>query len=155
MVAEDIVSDSLVKLWEKMKKENITVISPLLFTILKHSALDYLKHESVKHAANRNISEFLIRDLELRLSTLQSSDPQEIFSNEVKQIIHNTLYSLPEKTRRIFEMSRFEGKHYYEIAEYFGMTVKGVDYHILRTIKELHIALKDYLPICLFFSYLF
>ncbi|RIH64638.1 RNA polymerase sigma-70 factor [Mariniphaga sediminis] len=147
MVAEDIVSDSLIKIWEKMKQEETGPIAPLLFTILKNASLDHLKHEAVKHNAHRHISNYFTRELEIRISTLQSCNPEEVFSSEVKQIVRDTLSSLPEKTRQVFEMSRFEGKPYKEIAADLGISVKGIEYHISRAVGELRVALKDYLPL--------
>ena len=44
MAAEDIVSESLIRLWERMKKETVDPIRPFLFSILKNRSLDYLKH---------------------------------------------------------------------------------------------------------------
>jgi RNA polymerase sigma-70 factor, ECF subfamily len=146
MVAEDIVAESLVKIWEKMKREEINPVGPLLFTILKNAALDHLKHETIKQNAHTNIGNYLNRELEIRISTLQSCDPEEVFSSEIAQIIQDTLSSLPGKTRQIFEMSRFEGKPYKEIAENMGITVKGIDYHIALALGNLRVALKDYLP---------
>jgi RNA polymerase sigma-70 factor (ECF subfamily) len=152
MVAEDIVAESLVKIWEKMKREEINPVGPLLFTILKNAALDHLKHETTKQNVHTNIGNYLNRELEIRISTLQSCDPGEVFSSEIAQIIQDTLSSLPGKTRQIFEMSRFEGKPYKEIAENMGITVKGIDYHIALALSNLRVALKDYLPFwfCLF-----
>lgn len=50
-VAEDIASEALIALWEKTKIVSVEEIAPLLFTILKNKALDWLKHEQVKAAA--------------------------------------------------------------------------------------------------------
>jgi RNA polymerase sigma-70 factor, ECF subfamily len=153
LVAEDIVSDSLIKLWERMKFQPVEHVQPFLFTILKNSALDYLKHESIRQKAFKSINEKLNRELEIRISVLQSSDPEELFSAEIQQIIQATLALLPEKTRAVFEMSRISNKTNKEIADYFGISVKGVDYHIASSIRELRISLKDYLPLFLFFFY--
>ena len=38
-----------------------------------------------------------------------------------------------------------------DIAEETGLTVKGVEYHITKTLKVLRIRLKDYSPILCFF----
>jgi len=151
--AEDIVSEAMVKLWNRMKERPLESVQAYLFTILKNSSLDHLKHEAVKKTAYRSINEMLKLELDIRISVLQSRDPDKIFSSEIQEIIENTLTSLPEKTRQIFTMSRFEYKSNREIADFLGITVKGVDYHIAGTIKELKIALKDYLP--LLFSYFF
>ena len=53
LAAEDIASEALIKLWEKLKAEPVEekYILPLLLAILKNKALDYLKHEEVKRSA--------------------------------------------------------------------------------------------------------
>lgn len=154
MAAEDIVSETLIKLWEQMKQESVDPIAPYLFTILKNRTLDYLKQQTVKQEIQSNISKALSRELEIRSTSLEASDPNDIFSTEIKQIIEDTLNSLPEKTREIFIMNRFGNKPHKEIAELFNISVKGVDYHIMQTVKALRVALKDYLPIFGFLSFL-
>jgi RNA polymerase sigma-70 factor, ECF subfamily len=151
MAAEDIVTESLIRVWRKLRENEDLPVAPLLFTILKNSSLDHLKHEKIHHSVVAGISEALNRELDIRLSALEASDPQDIFSAEVNRIVHNTLASLPQKTRQVFEMSRFEGKMYKEIAEILGISVKGVDYHILQAINALRIALKDFLPVWFIF----
>lgn len=149
-IAEDIVSEAMIKIWEKMKQEHLEFVQPYLFTILKNRALDHLKHEAVKHVV---LSERLTRELHVRTSILQSLDPNEIFSDEIHDIVHQTLALLPEKSRRVFEFSRFQYKSNKEIAEIFDISVKGVDYHISLTINKLRKALRDYLPsFCYFFA---
>lgn len=146
MAAEDIAAESLIKLWERMRNETIDPIHPYLFTILKNRSLDYLKHKSLTQDVHHKISKVLAREKEIRMTTLEASDPYDIFSMEVQQIVSVTLNSLPEKTREIFIMSRFGNKTHKEIADLFHISVKGVDYHIMSSIRELRSALKDYLP---------
>lgn len=153
LAAEDIASDSLIKLWEKLKTEKIDYIEPLLLTILKNKALDYLKHEEVKRTAFESMVDWHQQELSIRISTLESCDPNEIFSDEVESIIRETLKLLPEQTRRIFLLSRFENKSNKEIAEQMGISIKGVEYHISKALKALRITLKDYLPLFYFFFY--
>lgn len=153
LAAEDIASESLIKLWEKLKTEKIDYIEPLLLTILKNKALDYLKHEEVKRTAFESMIDWHQQELSIRISTLESCDPNEIFSDEVESIIRETLKLLPEQTRRIFLLSRFENKSNKEIAEQMGISIKGVEYHISKALKALRITLKDYLPLFYFFFY--
>ena len=91
LAAEDIASESLIKLWEKLKTEKIDYIEPLLLTILKNKALDYLKHEEVKRTAFESMVDWHQQELSIRISTLESCDPNEIFSDEVESIIRETL----------------------------------------------------------------
>ncbi len=151
-VAEDIVSESLIKLWERMKLQPIDHLQSYLFTILKNSSLDHLKHESVARKAIISLNELLVREHEIRISVLQACDPNEIFSTEIERIIRETLDNIPERSRNIFMLSRFDNKSNKEIAEIFNISVKGVDYHIALALKTLRVSLKDYLPvfICLF-----
>ena len=153
LAAEDIASESLIKLWEKLKTEKIDYIEPLLLTILKNKSLDYLKHEEVKRTAFESMVDWHQQELSIRISTLESCDPNEIFSDEVESIIRETLKLLPEQTRRIFLLSRFENKSNKEIAEQMGVSIKGVEYHISKALKALRITLKDYLPLFYFFFY--
>ncbi|WP_425884024.1 RNA polymerase sigma-70 factor [Parabacteroides sp. ASD2025] len=151
-VAEDIVSDALIKLWEslKEKEKGTDYTDALLLTILKNKSLDHLKHEAIKAEAIHSMSSLNQRELEIRISTLQACNPEEIFSEEVKKIITDTLATLPEQTRHIFIMSRFQNKSNKEIAEQLGVSVKGVEYHITKALKPLRLSLKDYLPVLCF-----
>ena len=149
-VAEDIVSDALIKLWEILKIKETDHADALLLTILKNKSLDHLKHEAIKAEALHSMSSMSQRELEIRISTLQACDPEEIFSEEVKKIIADTLATLPGQTRHIFIMSRFQNRSNKEIAEQLGISVKGVEYHITKALKPLRLRLKDYLPVLYF-----
>lgn len=151
MAAEDIASESLIQLWETLKRETVNIPLALLTTILKNKALNYLKHQSVEWEAMGNISDKLERDISYRIATLQACNPEEMFSSEITRILKDTLASLPEQTRRIFIMSRYEQMSVKEIAEKQQLTPKSVEYHITKSLKVLRVALKDYLPILWWF----
>jgi RNA polymerase sigma-70 factor (ECF subfamily) len=146
MAAEDIVSEALIKVWELMKQESVESVPRFLFTILKNRSLDYLKHQAIIRGAHDSITKALNRELEIRTATLEANDPNDVFSTEVQHILESTLNSLPERTREIFLMSHFGNKPYREIADFFNISVKGVDYHIMQSVKALKSSLKDYLP---------
>lgn len=146
MAAEDIVSDSLINLWQTIKQETVNHPQALLLTILKNNALNYLKHQDVKLAAIESISSGMVRDLNYRIRTLEACDPKEIYSTEITTIVESTLQSLPRQTRRVFEMSRYEHLSVKEIADELSINPKSVEYHITKSLKTLRIALKDYLP---------
>jgi RNA polymerase sigma-70 factor (ECF subfamily) len=152
-VAEDIVSDSIIKLWETIKTQellNKEHLEALLITILKNKSLDYLKHEAIRYEAEEKISNDLNRELEIRISSLEACDPNDIFSKEIKQIFYHTLETMPENTRRIFTLSRLDELTNKEIADKLGISIKDVEYHISKALKYLRISLKDYLPLIAF-----
>ncbi len=154
MAAEDIVSDSLIKLWERMKKCKVDPIPPYLFSILKNRSLDYLKHQTIRQNVHDSITEALKRELEIRTTSLEASNPHDVFSIEIQQIIETTINSLSERTREIFIQSRFGNRPHKEIADLLQISIKGVDYHINQAVKELRNALKDYLHLIGLFSFL-
>lgn len=155
LAAEDIASESLIKLWEKLKTESIEekYILPLLLTILKNKALDYLKHEEIKRTAFKTMADWQLQELSIRVSALEACNPDEIFSEEIEKIISITLSTLSEQTSQVFILSRFENKSHKEIAEEMVISIKGVEYHISKALKALRTALKDYLPLFCFFFY--
>lgn len=151
MAAEDIVSDTLINLWQTVRKDYVEFPVALLVTMLKNNSLNYLKHQDVKQAAAESISLKQHRDLYYRISTLEACDPQELFLLEISDIIERTLALLPEQTRRIFEMSRYDNKPIKEIAGELKISPKSVEYHITKSLKALRIALKEYLALLTFF----
>jgi RNA polymerase sigma-70 factor (ECF subfamily) len=153
LVAEDIASEALIKLWELSEIKEIENPLRLLYVILRNKALDHLKHEKIKNEALTSISAYSKRELEIRISTLEASNPDKIFASNIQDILHETISKLPEQTRLIFEMSRFKNIPKEEIAKYFDISVKGVDYHISKALFSLRKNLKDYFPILLFFNF--
>ena len=87
LVAEDIATESLVKLWETMKKEPVEKPLALLLTILKHKSLDYLKKQSSMQEVIEAMAEWQHRELSIRISTLEACNPDDIFSKEIQSIL--------------------------------------------------------------------
>jgi len=68
---------------------------------------------------------------------------------ELEGRIKQALGKLPEKCREVFEMSRFDGKKYSEIAGVLDISVKTVETQMSKALKVLREQLKDYLYILL------
>jgi RNA polymerase sigma-70 factor (ECF subfamily) len=80
-------------------------------------------------------------DLKLRRSGLreQSTDTisEGIAEKEMQSRIKIAVREMPEMRRKVFEMSRFEGMSYREIAEDLSLSVKTVEAHLTQAIKQL------------------
>ena len=85
---------------------------------------------------------------------IESCDPSQIFTDEITEILKNTLRDLPDSQRRIFVMSRVDGKTYNEIAQELGLTYKQVDKSLQKTMKALRQSLGEYLPLALILMHL-
>lgn len=149
-IAEDMFMDSIAALWQNRTSFPEGSNYPaLLLTILRNKCLDYLKHQQLKARIGKNLTCQYQKELELRILTLQSTNPDNIFSSEIQRIIDRTLSELPKQTKLIFELSRYENRKNTEIAKELGISIKTVEYHLSKCLKVLRISLRDYLKIFL------
>jgi len=148
--AEDIYMEVMMRFWENRKElpDDIHLPSYLL-TAVKNRALNFLRQQNVRSDTGQMLTEHQLRELNFRTSSLEACDPIELFTEEIRQIIESTLQDVPEYTRLIFFMSRYENKTNKEISEELKINIKTVEYHISKTLKLLRKNLKDYLPIIL------
>lgn len=152
-VAEDFTMEALMQYWENRDTMKAgSNVPAYILTIIKNKCLNHLQHLQVREDANEFLKNHAEWELNTRISTLEACNPEELFTAEAQEIVNKTLASLPERTRRIFIMSRYENSSHKEIAESLGMTTKGVEYHIAQALKKLHTNLKDYIPLFLFLS---
>ena len=66
---------------------------------------------------------------------------------ELKEHIHEAMNELPEQCRTIFQMSRYEGMKYQEIADEMGLSVKTIENQMGKALKLLRIKLVEFLPL--------
>lgn len=144
--AEDILMESMIALWENRDKwEKDSNLQALLLTIVRNKALNYLAHEQVRLRAEDDINTHSQRELDLRISTLEACEPNTIFNTEIQHIVRKALSRMPEQSRNIFILSRYQNTPNKMIAEKLGISVKSVEFHITKALKILRIELKDYL----------
>lgn len=150
LAAEDIVSEALVKLYEKMQEETIANIPAYLLTLLKNYSLDFLRKKVVRDRLHKNSIDIDNEELYFRIETLEECDPNALFSKEIEELIEQTIAQLSPQTRKIFILSRYENLSNKEIAEKMGVSVKGIEYHITKALTLFRKNLKDYLPFIYF-----
>jgi len=148
-IAEDIASDAMITFWETSKKYRIEHPLTFLFGIVKNKSIDYLRHEAVRQERLATMSEVGLRELHSRVTALEAFEPSEIYSQEIKAIVNATMKALPNKTRKIFIMSRHNGMTYEAIAQKIQLSIKSVEYHITKALSQLRTALRDYLAVLL------
>ena len=139
-VAEDIASEAMITVWEKMKTSEKKELISFLFVILKNKSLDYLRKKSTHDLYFEKMGNVGLADLEIRISSLDN-----ILVSEAESIISKTLSTFSDQTQNIFHLSRIDGLSNAEIASKIGLSEKGVEYHISKVLKTLRISLKDFL----------
>lgn len=154
VVAEDIVMESFAAAWARRDLLTEASFPPYTLTIVKNRCLNHLRSREIHLRAAEKIHTHEARMLRTRISTLQACDPEELFSDEARRLVEQTLASLPDRTRDMFVRSRFRGQSYREIAAETGATVKNVEFEISKAMKALRVALKDYLAYFIFWFYM-
>lgn len=143
--AEDIVMSAFTTMWERRDElQEHTNISALLLTAIKNRSLNYLQHQEVRMNAEQQISNMKQKEIALRISTLEACDPEKLFCDEIQSIIHTAINELPSTSRQIFILSRINNMSNKEIATRMDISVKTVEFHITRSLKQLRAKLKDY-----------
>lgn len=134
--AEELVQEIFIKLWENRQKTLIENLEAYLKTALKYSVISFIKarltHTQIELG---EASEY---------ATDQMADAN-IDAAELSAALENALNLLPQKTRQIFHMSRFEHRSTSEIANSLGLSERAVEYHITQSLRSLRTQLKDYL----------
>ena len=83
------------------------------------------------------------KTVESLTSYIDQSDFME--AEELRNEIYLALAELPEGSRNIFKMSRFEGKKYKEIAEELGISIKTVETQMSKALKHMKGKLIKYI----------
>ena len=149
-VAEDLVSDSFMSFWENRGRIPADAnLQAYILIIVRNKCLDWLRAQSLHAKIEQEVYELRRRVLAADIRSLQAFNPEEIFSAEVPAIVRQSLHRLPELTREVFVARRFEELSYKEIAEKYGITVRRVEFELEKAVKQLRVALKDYLPVLL------
>ena len=149
--AEDLVTESLMYYWENRHRlEEVKDIPLYILVTLKNKCLDYLQRERTWNNIAENLL-FWENSVPLPVvQNMEACEPETLFSNEVQELVNQALAKLPEKSRHIFIMSRYEGKNYQTIAKETNLSVKSIEFHISKALNLLRKELKDYLPCLLF-----
>ena len=155
--AQDFVSDAFAAYWECKDTLLTDTYAPgYILTIVRNKCLNYLQHKKIKLRAIEELTDHAQWVLNTKINTLEACNPDKIFSQEILQIIENTINKQPQRTAQIFRMSRFEYLSHREIAEKLKLSAKSVEYHITKVLTELRIQLKDFIiTILILFSFIY
>ena len=129
--AEEIVQDFFYNFWKNREQINIRIsVKAYLYNSVRNASLKYLDKQNVR----RRYAE---RVLEENTGVGQVLLTDEIGARELQKEIDTALNSLPERSRVIFRLSRYEGLKYQEIAEKLSISVKTVEADMTKTLKVL------------------
>lgn len=133
--AEELVQEVFTNVWVKADSLEIkSSVKSFLFTATRNTCLNFLKHKKVEQ---QYAGQYLHAN----------HHENAVEYDELVGRLEEAMNKIPEKCREIFELSRFEGKRYKEIAEELGLSLKTVENQMGKALKILRNELGDYLPL--------
>lgn len=134
-MAEEVVQDVFVKIWEKRSFIEVKGSLTAYFNMaIKNTCLNYLKHKRVEVVFTQNY-------LQQQKDEVSPLDNIDELTEKIKQAIEK----LPPQRKKIFLMSRYDGLKYYEIANTLNLSVKTVEAQMGLALKQLREQLREYL----------
>jgi len=140
--AKEIVQGLFLKIWIRRNELDInTSVKSYLYRAVQNYSLNHLHQKKVKQKYIINKAHF----------PNQSSENGQLKmeEEELKKLIKSAVLKLPDKRRKIFELSRYENMKYTQIAEHLTISVKTVEAQMSKSLKYLRQVLKEYLPVLL------
>lgn len=129
--AEDIVQDTLMKLWERRDElEKVENLESFALTAARNLAID--RKEKME---NQNVS--FDDEKHDRPDEGQSNSDSQLVRKETHGFIANIINALPEKQRTILQLRDIEGKSYKEIATVLSITESDVKVSLFRARGEI------------------
>lgn len=135
-IAEEIVSDVYVKIWEKRSElRNIKNLKSYLFICVKNGCLSHLrKIKNEKIISLDEIQDFYYLPVE--------GPESKLISKETLKQIHDAIEKLPQKCKLAFTLAKINGLKHKEIAEVMNVSEKTVNNHMVTAVKKISKTLK-------------
>ncbi|MEJ7739295.1 MAG: RNA polymerase sigma-70 factor [Chitinophagaceae bacterium] len=137
--AKDIVQTGFIRLWEIRH-----AISPdqslkaYLYKVVTNIILDMLKHQKVKQKHEKYV-------LKIASKSSSLSDFENVDFKQLTADISKAVSELPEQMRNIFELCRYDGLKYAQVAFQLSISVKTVETQMSRALIKLREKLSDHL----------
>ena len=128
-VAEDIVSDCFLRLWEHKDKLDPQKGDYRMYIvqIIKNACYEYIRMNSIHSKIQNHIQGHKERQLQISLRSLENHEIEaNLFSSDVEKIIRRELAKMPQLRREIFSDSRFGLMTHKEISEKYRIPLRRV-----------------------------
>jgi RNA polymerase sigma-70 factor (ECF subfamily) len=135
-LAEEVVQDMFVKIWEKRAVLNIeTSVKHYFFRSVRNHCLNQIQHDKIKQQYANKVIESSHHEI---------ATEQYFLEVDLMNRIEKSIDSLPPKRKEIFRLSREQGMKYKEIAETLNISVKTVEAQMGLALKYLREDLKEF-----------
>lgn len=147
-VAEDIVSEVFYLFYKDQAYRAVTIsYKAYLLQAVRYRAYNYARWELTRSRQSTDVQTANVTD--------RDPSPAEIVQyDELHRSVERAIDQLPKQAKRVFLLSRFEGKKYQEIATELNISPKTVETHMSRALSLLRQALQHEWMWVLLFTFL-
>lgn len=149
-VAEDIVQEAFLKLWQKRDEIIPQNLGGWLYKVVSNLAYKHLKKES---------RQLRVVNLLGHVKAPDGNSVDELLINkENKAILHDIFSRLPEKQLAVYHLSREKGMRRNEIADQLNLSPNTVKVHLYRAlqfIREHFVSISVFLLLFVFHNFIF
>lgn len=141
-ITEDIIQDVFYKVWINRKEIREENFQAYLFTLVRNACLNHIRHQKIVEDY-RALLEDTAKEEGLYYADFYSDPFHQTIFKEVQQEIDKAMQSLPEQTRKVFQLSRYEGLKNSEIAERLNITLRTVEKHNTKALQKIKTHLSS------------
>jgi RNA polymerase sigma-70 factor (ECF subfamily) len=145
-VAEDILQDVFIKIWERKKDIESINIEAYLFRMVRNQCFDYIKFVKVINEKETELDSIQKFEELYRIDFIRD-EPYVLIQEELKLEIEKTIESLPPRCKEVFLLSKIEGLKNREIAERLQINIKNVERHLARAAKTFKNKFRNDIPL--------
>ena len=146
-VAEEMAQEAFIGLWEARATLGAeSNIRNWLYTVTKNKCLNHLRNELT---AARHLNTIRAQEVKFAEESMNSLGNTFAELEELQSRIGAAIAQLPPDLKTVFEMNRYVGLTYVEIARELDLSEKAIEARMSKALKILKAALKDYFPILL------
>ena len=136
LLAEEIVLDVFLKLWEKRKtSDSIINIETYLFIAVRNQSINALKKE-------QKFCFDMLRDSHIQLADYKPSAESDLIELEMLGALNEAVKKLPSKCKIIFRLIREDGLSRKEVAHILNVSAKTVDNQVAIAVKKIALQLN-------------
>lgn len=137
-IAEEIVSDAFVTLWNQRHKINeIRDLKSYLYILVRNGSISYLR----KLNGHKEIS---IDDIQEYYALPVTGPETEDFTEDILSQLNKAIDELPPKCKMVFTLAKIQGMKYKEIAEILDISVKTINHHVANALAHISQSLKEH-----------
>ena len=154
-VAEDVVQDVFLHVWENRKKLYAGEgFHSYLFQAAYTRCIDYYRKTQSADKYNLHIESAYLEEYNALLRS-DASVLEEIYSKDFYEQLHNLLEKLPTQRREVFILTYIEGLKAKEVSERLQIPQRTVESHIYLAIKYLraHLSKNDFYILSLLYFF--